>query len=207
MGDYDSILNGVNEANVGGSYTDRLPLGTHDLVLKEFRVKTSKKDGAKIVEADFLVLGSDSKEAPAGSVFGWAWFIDSKGWGGTYAKSFLKDFFVQAGDCIGDTRDPQTIGGDLLCPAQKGRGLNLKAVVKNGKKTNDKGEPFVEVAWKAIPQTLEQVAETRAGLDDMDGQAPAAAAAPVRHLPTPVAPMPPPAAAPRTGGILAGLRK
>ncbi len=198
MGDYDSVLKGVNEANAGGSRLESLPVGTHNLVLKGMSVGVSKKDGNTRVEGEFLV--AESTSAKANETLGWVWFTGSKGFAGAYAKTALKEFLAAGGECIGDARDPESIGADFLCPAQKARGLNICAVIKHSHKKDKDGKPYLEISWKPVTQTLEQVAATRAELDAMDG------ATPVIAAPAP-APMAPPPVAPRVGGILAGLRK
>lgn len=187
----------------GGNYAPKLDLGKHRVLLKSYGAKNSKKPGMEdqtIVEAEFVVMTSPVHKE--GETRGWAWFIDEPGWSGAYNQDYCKKFLKIAGQCIGDHRDTEEIGADLAGPGQKGRGLMLEAVVshqvdrKTGKvKTGPKGDPYMEINWIAVPQSLEDVAKARAVLDEMDG---------VKEEAPPPPPPPPAATTSGLGGLLKG---
>src|SRR6187401_1829739 len=99
--DLSSVFSGVENAKEIGGFTSRMGIGSHTLLLKRFQVKESQKGKGKIVEADFLVL--ESNTGNAGETKGWAWFIGAPGWAGTYEESRLKAFAGVVGASIGDT--------------------------------------------------------------------------------------------------------
>ncbi len=194
MGNHDQTFAGVANAKPINSFAPRFGLGTHKLVLLAFRVKDSNKNEGKILESDFMVLESATEEP--GSTRGWPWFIGKAGWTGTYETARAKEFLDTVGECIGDTRGTQAIGSDLASEAQSGRGLTIIAEVTNGNKKDKDGNPYKNISWKKVPQTLAEIAAMRAMID---GAAPAA-----EPVAAPVAPpVAPPAAAPAAG--LGGL--
>jgi hypothetical protein len=76
----------------------------------------------------------------------------------------------------------------MACAEQKGRGLVIVADVvqafKNGQPLIGKKGPVYNVTWTPVPQTLADVAATRAQLDQMDRME-AAAAPPALAAPAP----------------------
>ena len=199
MSDED-LFNEIANAKPIGKFADRLAIGKHRLVLKRFAIKKSESEYGRILEADFLVLDSTTEEKM--STKGWAWFVESKGWAGKYEQDRVKDFIAACGACVGDTRGVAEIGAGMKSDRQTGRGLVLDCEVspqmKKGevKKAPD-GSTYVNIEWKAVQQSIEQVAQYRRELDQLDGPAtlqiaPAQEAAP----PPAAAAAPPPAAKP-----------
>jgi hypothetical protein len=201
--DIDKILDEVNDQEpLGTGYTPRLGVGTHTVLLSRYGIGENL-DKSKKFEADFVVL--ESKMHPEGQLRGWAWFVQQPKWGGQYERDNNREFLETAGQSIGDTREPKYIGADFLSDAQKGRGTKFRVTVverqtKDGKPyTTKKGEIMTNAKWQVVPQTLEDIAEARATLDDIQG---------VTTDPEPVAaPEPTPAPAPAATSKLGGLKK
>jgi len=169
MSDLDSIFEGIDNAKPITNWTKNLAVGTHVVVLTEYRRKESQKEMGNILEADFIVLESDVHME--GEERGWAWFIDAPGWTGKYNKYRAKDFLMQMGKCIGDNRDTKAIGADFVSKAQKGRGTQIKVVVtpvmgddgQPRRRTN--GDVISNAEWIPIQQTLDDVKQMRAQLE------------------------------------------
>lgn len=209
----DDLFNEIANAKPIGKFAERLGIGKHRVVLKRFAIKKSESEYGRILEADFLVLESTTHEPM--STKGWAWFVESKGWAGKYEQDRVKDFITACGSCVGDDRGVAEIGAGMKGDKQTGRGLMLDVEVtpqtKKGevKKNPADGSIYVNVEWKAVLQSLEQVAQYRKELDILDGPAQATAAA--EPAPAPAAAAPAPAAAklftpPPAGTSLLGRR-
>lgn len=163
MSSLESLLAGVDSAKQLGGYTPNFVNGNHTVLIKRFNVKTSAKDGSKIVEGDFYILESDT-EAPK-SVKGTAWFIDAPKFAGDYARSRLQAFAKVVQECIGDSCAPSQTIAQLVGEAQLGRGLMLKCRVFDGSPRKDGKGNYQEIRWEAVPQTLEDIQKNRAMLE------------------------------------------
>lgn len=176
MGEFDAIFEGIENAKPIASWARNLGVGEHVVVLTKYKVKKSEKEFGNIVEAEFVV--SESTVHTEGEERGWAWFIDAPGWTGKYNQARAKDFLKEAGKCIGDERTSKEIGADFVAKTQKGRGLQLKVRVTavmgdNGEpRLRKNGDPITNAEWTAIPQSLEDMAQMRAQLDEMLGDEP-----------------------------------
>ncbi len=173
--DYSNIFTGIAKAKSmgGGGYAERLGIGRHRVALKSYKVKESTKGAGNFLEAEFVVLESNTHEA--GESRGWVWFINAAGpWAPAYEQDRAKKFLEAVGACVGDDSPVEVIGGNLAGPAQAGKGLILEVTVspqtgKNAGKTNARGEPYTNIYWKPVAQTLEQLAEQRAEIEAMEG--------------------------------------
>jgi hypothetical protein len=181
--DYSNVFAGIAKAKAmgGGGYAERLGIGKHRVALKSFKVKESSKGaGQPFLEAEFVVLESTSHRA--GEVRGWVWFINAKGdWAPAYEQDRAKKFLEAVGACVGDDSPVEVIGGNLAGPNQAGKGLILEVSVspqtgKNAGKTNSRGEPYTNIYWYPVEQSLEDLARQREEIDSMEG---ASAPAPV----------------------------
>lgn len=168
MTDYNAIFMGISAAKPINNYAARIPVGQHRVMLKRYAVKPSQQGNGIIVEADFVLSST-------GETRGWAWFPTSAGWAGAYEQGRSKEFLEACAACIGDKRDVALVGPDLAGPQQKGRGLILQCEVTaqvdaatGAPKTNKKGQPLLNIVWKPVQQTLEQLAANRAKLDASD---------------------------------------
>ena len=175
--DYSNIFKGIASAKsmTGGGFAERLGLGTHRVALKSFKVKESTKGQGQFLEAEFVVVSSNAHKA--GESRGWVWFINSTGWSGAYEQDRAKKFLEAVGASIGDESPVDSIGANLAGPNQAGMGLLLDVSVvpqtgKNAGKLNAKGEPYSNIYWKAVPQTLEDLASQRAELESLEPVAP-----------------------------------
>lgn len=172
MGEYDNIFGSIARSKPINNFAARLGLGKHRLALKAFRVKQSQKGQGPILEADFVVLESNTHQP--GETRGWAWFIGAQGWAGTYEEARAKEFIGTVGACIGDTRDVQAIGSDLADKSQPGKGITVDCEISpqtnrdGSPKTNAKGETYTNATWASVKQDGAQVAATRATLDQLD---------------------------------------
>src|SRR3990167_8162031 len=88
---------GAENAKALNSFTPNFINGEHTVLLKRFNVKESAKGKGKIVEADFVILESNT-DTPK-TTRGWPWFIGAPGWQGTYAESRLKEFLECVAKC------------------------------------------------------------------------------------------------------------
>ena len=153
-----------------------------------------------------------------GQTRGAAWFPGGDKYG--IQDGYLRGFMEAAAACIGDTSPLPTFGAVLAGTGQAGRGLTLRVIVreqvaaKTGQaKINPKtNQPYTEMMWYPVSQTLEDITSKRAALDADPAHAirvpqafQAQTIAPPAAVATPVA-QPAPAAAPApTAGAGAGL--
>ncbi len=203
--DIDAVLDEVNEAGPVGGSIPNLGIGTHTVLLSRYDFKESKKDKQLYVDADFVVLESDVHDEE--ETRGWAWFPQAKGWGKTYQSAYLKEFQKAMGQCIGDERETKEIGRDLCSKAQKGRGTRIKVVIspqtdRSGNPKGKDGVVYTNAKWIPIEQTLDDLRETRALLDKMQG----VKSEDVEPQETKVAEKPAEKPA-KTGGLLSSLKK
>ncbi len=179
MGDYDAVFESVGNAKSLGGFTPRLGIGQHQLLLKKYAVKESSKGKGKILEADFVILGSSVHQA--GEVRGWAWFIGSQGWAGAYEEARAKAFIEVVGLCIGDNSPVSQIGAALASPSQNGRGLRVDAVITaqtdraGNPKMSNKNEIYTDIKWMVVQQTVADIQQNRAALDAQMPETPQAA--------------------------------
>ncbi len=207
----------------GRSYAPKIPVGTHTVILKQFRVKNTRGKG-RMFDAEFVVLDGGTAD---GETRGWPWFTGADVNG--MQDGFLRGFLETVAKSIGDKEStiPQ-LGAMLAGSAQLGRGMQLKVVVRNqvdkygNVKMNPKeNAPYTEAIWYPITQSPEQIVEGRKALD-ADPQhalraeapeqqqqmvAPPAYVAPVQPVAAPVAAPAPVAAAPAGLSLLAALGK
>ena len=197
----EDALEGINDAPPIASWTPNLKLGNHpELALVGYRLKNTLKAG-RVIEADFRVLKSDVHKE--GEIVGWSWFIDGKGWGGTYAKSRNQMFTTSMGECIGDDRTVREIGKDLF----QGKGLGIviacqvTLAVKAGvvQKRAD-GTDITNAEWRPISQSAEDVLATIKEFGLANVAEPAAEPAAAETAPTPSEP-------PARSGRFAGARR
>ena len=180
MSDF-SVFSGVENAKSIGGFTGRLGIGEHTLTLTRFAVKESQKDKTKILEADFRVVDSTSHNPRESR--GWAWFIQAKGFAGSYEEARAKAFLEAVAKCIGDTSGIAAIGSALAGPAQPGRGLKIRCVVSpqtnrdGSPKLSPKGDVYTNIEWLPVIQTLDDIQAARAELDS------GAASSPVEDAP------------------------
>ena len=214
---YENIFDGIARAKPISSYEARLPVGHHKIALKRFGVKKSEMGSGNILEADFMVL--ESNTLTVGETRGWAWFIDSQGLAGQYEQSRAQDFLATIGKCIEDTSPVTAIGASLVNPSQPGRGIVIAVEItaqanKDGSpKLNPKtGAAYTNARWAPVKQDGESIVAIRAQLDRMENGMPSTVAAPTTTAALPQAappPAPAPAAAaapaPAASGLLGGL--
>lgn len=172
--DYSNIFTGIAKSKSmgGGGYAQRLGLGNHRVALKSYKVKESSKGGGQFLEAEFVVLSSSSHEA--GETRGWVWFINAAGpWAPAYEQDRAKKFLEAVAACVGDDSPVEVVGGNLAGPSQAGKGLILDVTIspqtgKNAGKLNAKGEPYTNIYWKPVAQTLEDLARQREEIESME---------------------------------------
>lgn len=186
--DYSSIFTGIAKSKpMGGGYSPRLGLGHHKLALKSYKVKDSTKGQGQFLEAEFVVLESNTHEP--GDTRGWVWFINAPGpWGPAYEQDRAKKFLEAVGACVGDDSPVEVIGANLAGPDQAGKGLIIEVEItpqggKSAGKVNSRGEPYTNAFWKPVKQTIEELAASRAELESMAAQAPAPTTATTTQAP------------------------
>ena len=172
--DYSNIFTGIAKAKSmgGGGYAERLGIGTHRVALKSYKVKESTKGAGQFLEAEFVILESDTHRA--GDTKGWVWFINAAGpWAPAYEQDRAKKFLEAVGACVGDDSPVEVIGGNLAGPNQAGKGLILEVTIspqtgKNAHKRNARGEPYTNIYWKPVAQTLDELASQREQVEAME---------------------------------------
>ncbi len=170
----DAVLDQVNDQEeLSGGFLPQLGVGTHEVLLSQYQMR-ELVDKSKVIQADFVVV--ESTVHAEGEARGWPWFPQAAKWSGVYNRDANKKFIKTCGECIGDKRDSKAIGGDFFSKAQKGRGLRLKVTVtpkinaKTGEQmTTKKGQLMTDANWRVFPQSLADMAEARAQLDEMQG--------------------------------------
>jgi hypothetical protein len=180
--DYSSIFKGIAQAKSMGSggYAEKLGVGTHRIALKSYKVKDSTKGQGQFLEAEFVIVSSNTHKV--GESRGWVWFINATGWSGAYEQDRAKKFLEAVGQSVGDDSPVEVIGGNLAGPDQAGMGLVLDVTVapqggKNAGKTNAKGEPYTNIYWRPVTQTIEEIGLMRAEIEALESasvQTPAA---------------------------------
>lgn len=177
-GDYSGIFGQIGRAkSMGGGYAPKLGLGSHRLALKSYRVKDSTKGLGQYIEAEFVVVNSSTHAQ--GETRGWVWFINSSGqFAAAYEQDRAKKFLEAVGACVGDDSPVEVIGANLAGPDQAGKGLIIDCNVvpqtgKNAGKTNQRGEPYTNIYWNPVKQSLEDLAASRAEIEGMEPAAPA----------------------------------
>lgn len=202
--DYSNIFGSIARAKSmgGGGYAERLGLGNHRVALKSYKVKESTKGGGSFLEAEFVILASNTYKP--GETRGWVWFINASGqWAAAYEQDRAKKFLEAVGQCVGDDSPVEVIGGNLAGPNQAGKGLILDVTIspqtgKNAGKTNSKGEPYTNIYWKPIEQSLEDLARQREEIESLE-------TAPAVEAPVVVKEEPVRAAAPAAQPVKTGL--
>lgn len=183
--DYSNVFGSIARAKSmgGGGYAERLGIGKHRVALKSYKVKESTKGNGQFLEAEFVILSSNTHKA--GETRGWVWFINASGqWAAAYEQDRAKKFLEAVGACVGDDSDVSIIGGNLAGPNQAGKGLMLDVTIapqagKNAGKTNAKGEPYTNIYWTPIEQSLDDLARQREELESMELSAPVVEETPV----------------------------
>lgn len=196
MGKFKATFGKVMRSKNTSQFADRLPDGIHIVLLTKFQPKNSDKELGVIVESEFIVestnlpSSTDPKEPPlVGGKRGWPWFIEQKGWGGTYEADRNKKFIATCGECLSSeedlnaifeivkTIDPEaeelnveSLGDMMSDDSQPLRGIRLKVEVtpkmKDGVRVKDsKGKPLSDAEWSAIPTTLDEIFAQREKLD------------------------------------------
>jgi hypothetical protein len=180
-GNYSNVFSSIARAKSmgGGGYAERLGIGTHRVALKSYKVKDSNKGMGQFLEAEFVIINSNTHQA--GETRGWVWFINAPGqFSAAYEQDRAKKFLEAVAASVGDNSPVDEIGGNLAGPNQAGKGLMLDVTVapqggKNAGKTNAKGELYTNIYWKPIEQTLEQLASQREEIESLESSAPAPA--------------------------------
>lgn len=166
----EAAFAGVGTAKIpGAGRTPRLPLGTHTVMLKQFRVRPTRK-GQRMCEADVLVLDSNV-DGLAGQTRNSAWFPGQDGFG--IQDGFLREFLESGATGMGDTSPAPRFLALLAHPGQPGRGLKLLAIVteQRDKFGNTKPDPknpgqnYTETHWRSIPQAIDDIVAARGVLD------------------------------------------
>lgn len=170
--DYTSIFGTIGRAkSMGGGFTPRIGIGNHRLALKSYKVRDSVKGQGQFLEAEFVVVESTTHKP--GELRGWAWFINASGqWAAAYEQDRAKKFLEAVGACVGDTSSVEVIGANLAGADQAGTGLVIDCTValqggKNAGKTNSKGEPYTNIYWNPVKQTLDELAASRAEVESI----------------------------------------
>lgn len=153
----------------GRSYTPKLPIGAHTVIIKQFNKKNTRSKGV-MFNAEVHVLDSD-KEEVKDQARSWPWFTGADANG--IQDRYLRGFIEAVARSINDTKSTIPQLGALLAGAQQtGRGMMLKVVVTeqydkkgNVKKDPETGEAYTEALWYPIAQTPEEVVAGRSALD------------------------------------------
>lgn len=160
---HDDIFNGLANAKPLASYGERIGLGRHVLILKEYTVRETSERG-DIIAADFVVESSTGDHRP-GTLLGCAWFISDKGWQGDREKSRAAEF-VKA---LVGTDDPATAAKQANRLRSKDQpGMGIKIVCTGVRK---KGE-YIEPKFEHVPgQSGETIKAARAKLESTSAPA------------------------------------
>lgn len=92
---FQSLFGTIAGAKDPNNYAQRIPLGSHKLVLKKYNPKkTSPKTPGEqpkvFIESDWMVAESNSTEVAVGETRGWPWFIEASGWAASFAQQNAK---------------------------------------------------------------------------------------------------------------------
>ena len=165
----------------GRKYTERAErsekprAGEHRIRIDTYeRQKT--RDHGEIPKVTFRIV--ESAIEPVGKEYGVAWWINETGLSGEYeygdALAFGRAVYAALGGDPADTDRVRATLMKLLDPTQPARGLDLICVAKDA--TTKSNRPVVNVSFKAIPHTAEQIKVQRAQLEEWKaGKLPAGA--------------------------------
>ncbi|MGN6106817.1 MAG: hypothetical protein ACTHU0_17040, partial [Kofleriaceae bacterium] len=116
MTQYASIFGAIMRSKPMSRYAPRLPLGTHRIVLKNYRTKQSDQNMGTILESDWMVSGSSNSELSEGDTRGWPWFIDGGGYAGTYAQTNAKECIAAVMGSVNLDELPRDAQGYIVNP-------------------------------------------------------------------------------------------
>lgn len=111
MGKYQSAMKKAANAKPLNNFAPPIGLGKHRVALKHFRGKEGGKSKEVFVEAEFIIMESETETI--GAVRGWPWFINAKGWSGEYNASRMQEFLAATAAGVGDERPLDEIGDEL----------------------------------------------------------------------------------------------
>lgn len=159
--DYSDIFGKIAQAKKVSTYASKLGIGRHKLAIKKYGVKPSQKGAGPIIEAEFMVLESNTHTV--GDSLGWAWFISSPGFAGQYQESFAKDFIKVVGQSVGSDASESDLGKMLASPDQPATGIVVEVEVraqtglkKDGTaRVGKDGTPYLDADWKAVAPELQ----------------------------------------------------
>jgi hypothetical protein len=155
---------------------DRLGIGNHRLALLSFYETKNQQEGkagpTRLV-AEFEVLESTNPAYTAGMKRSISFFVTRPEYPG-YEQARAQELIECVANCLGDKRSVPEVGEDMydgkIC-----RGVVMECVVEgevdeNGQpKRGARGNQFQSENWRAVPQTLSDVAAAKAELDQKWG--------------------------------------
>ena len=151
---------------------DRLVVGRHRVALLSLDRRLNRKTKDYRIQASFEVLQSDVYKP--GTKASTSFFVERSEFP-EYEHDRARTFIDACAACLGDTRGTAAMGGDLLDPGQRGRGIVIDVVVTadlnedGSPKKGKKGNTYTSETWIPVMQTWDQVAEARVELDKTHG--------------------------------------
>ncbi len=177
MSNFGQIFSNIARSKPVSSYLQKLAPGAgQQVIVKRFQPKNSDQGLGTILECDLLV-------AQTNELRGWPFFLDAKGWGGQYQQAAAKQFIEAVMNSVDLSQLPlignqphsiETIGEHLVSGNLRGVMIVvdvLPAMKKGAQQVGANGQPVYNAFWKPMKQTWQEVAQRRAVLDHMDGQA------------------------------------
>lgn len=173
MGYAEDLMNRIGSAQkMGGK--DRLVIGQHRLALLSFQRVPIKKSASNEhrLQAEFAVINSNVYQK--GAKCSVAFFTERSNYP-EYEFARAKDLIDACISCITDMPEQRKVtavfGGEMLSPAQAARGIVVDVTITGdvnedgSAKRGKKGNQYTSETWAPVPQTLSNVAATRADLD------------------------------------------
>lgn len=160
---FGNIFNTVLNAKNSRRRAPRLSDGTHEILLKKYQVRQSDPDkGAanmgNFLAGEFLVASSSDREVREGDSRGWAWFIESTGWGGPMAQTNAKEFIGAVMNSVDLGELPRDTTGYITNP------LNGQRFIK----VDERGMPIIDQATGQVTYKTEHDSATIGELIVMD---------------------------------------
>lgn len=184
MSEFDKLFDDIMHAKPVGNYLPRLPVGRHLLAIKRYNGKNTDRGMGVILEADFVVLQSNTLKP--GDLRGNPWFPQAPGEQGNYESARVVEFLAAVGGGVGDPRSTKMIGASLVDGTYVGVQILAEvtaALEKDGvtqKRSKKKNEPMFNISWGSVPnQTQETVSAVRTHIQTIQAPEPVAASAPV----------------------------
>lgn len=180
MGQFRAAFKKAKDAKPIVNFAKPIGLGRHLVAVKTFRGRESQKEKIVFIEAEVVIIESDTEQV--GATRGWPWFINTPGFKGEYDAGRMQEFIQAVADGVGDDRDVLEMGDELADEENNpGYGILVEVEIVPVMDKNDSskallrknGTPVHNDSWTAVPDQDEAVVlATQAKMKTLGEKAP-----------------------------------